>query len=274
MKCCFNGDIISREDWQPHADDRAFRYGDGLFETMTAFAERPRNFERHLMRLHAGMKRLRMNGSSLPPAAALISIIATLREQNGIDKRARVKLTCWRKEGGLYAPEQNGIHWLLEVSEGKAPSRIIEQAGLARGTWVSHGPLSAYKRMSADEYVLAALECQQRGMDDLLLCDRKGNLAEALYANIFWFDGQRWFTPAKRTGCIVGVMRGFVIDYLRSKGVAVKKGRFAPDVLDSATIVLNTNASGIRYYQKVEEHHFMTKDALIDELIDAIECEV
>lgn len=271
MKCCFDGEMVDVATWHPDSGDRGFRYGDGLFETMTAFAERPRLFERHLKRLYSGMKVLGLDGAGLPTAKELIELIGQLRTKNAVTHRARVKLSCWRKTGGLYAPETGAFHWLLEVMPGTDPVLLVEQAGVARDCWVSYSPLSEFKRLSSDEYVLAGLECRRQGWDDIVICDRKGHLAEVLHANLFWFDGKEWFTPATRTGCIRGVMRDFVYDYMKARGEVVTKGRFDAEVLQDAELVISTNSSGIRYYQQIEGKTYTTHHPMVEELLRVIE---
>src|SRR5690554_8059455 len=66
------------------ADNRAFRYGDVVFETLRVHRGRILFWERHHQRLLSGMAVLQMAVASLPPAQALYNSIIHLVVKNRI----------------------------------------------------------------------------------------------------------------------------------------------------------------------------------------------
>ena len=65
----------------------------------------------------------------------------------------------------------------------------------------------------------AAHERQQRGLDEIILCDAAGHIAEAGAAAIFWVKDEVLLTPALASGCVAGVRRAQVLRAAQAAGV-------------------------------------------------------
>ena len=58
---CLNGDFLKSDQPVINSNNRAFKYGDALFETIHANGTEPQFLELHVNRLIKGMKVLKMN---------------------------------------------------------------------------------------------------------------------------------------------------------------------------------------------------------------------
>ena len=65
--------------------------------------------------------------------------------------------------------------------------------------------------MSALPYVMAGIEKQNRGLDDLIILSTKDHVSECIASNIFWLRKGTIYTPSLRSGCIEGIRRAQLI---------------------------------------------------------------
>src|ERR1700733_2874746 len=86
------------------ADNRSFRYGDGLFETMKVASGRICLENYHFERLMAGIRLLQFDPPSGFTPPFLARQILDLCEKNGHSALARVRLAVFRGDGSLFDP--------------------------------------------------------------------------------------------------------------------------------------------------------------------------
>lgn len=254
MYLVYNSDIIPQENLALTAGNRAFLYGDGLFETMRYEQGRIWFLPDHVDRLSRGLQALKLQTQADFATQVLSQHIHTLLNLNGlIDQPARIKLQVWRQPGGLYSPATNESAYLLTVVPGR-PFTVTErkQLGLYTAFRLSSSPISAFKTLNALPYVLAGLYKQEHQMDDVMLLDMGGHLAECNASSLFWLQGHTLYTPSLTTGCIDGIVRRQVIYRANSYGFLVKEGLFTADILMEADLVFCCNAAGIQWFREIQ----------------------
>lgn len=241
----YNGQLQASNETALGLDNRGFNYGDGLFETLFGSSEGFRWAPRHLERLLKGLSLLGM------------APLAELNEETleaGLHKACRAshyqgplkgRLQAWRKPGGAFAPQSGQAEWLLTLFPAAASYRVrpIGDVGFAQTT-TAPGPLAFAKRMSALPYVLAGLEKNQAGWEEIVLCSPEGYLAEGLQSNLFWRAGGVWHTPPLSTGCVAGIARARVLEHFRSQGQACYESQARPAALRQAEGAFFCNAGG------------------------------
>jgi len=94
--------------------NRAFRYGDALFETIRIINGEACFLSDHFSRLKYGMTVLKMNIPDFFEELYFENEIKELLVKNGITEGGRVRLTVFRNDGGLYTPETNDVSYVLE----------------------------------------------------------------------------------------------------------------------------------------------------------------
>ena len=99
-------------------------------------------------------------------------------------------------------------------------------------------------------YVLAQLYANEKGADEALVLNSFTNIADGSKTNLFLVKGSALYTPALHQGCVSGVMRQHLINYLKSEGYELHQTEINHEDLLQADEVFCTNAiQGIRWVQ-------------------------
>ena len=274
MKVYFNHDWVEGTLEVP-VSDRALQFGDGVFETIIVKNARTRFLSDHLKRLQEGAGVL---GLDLQPHALseqhVAEIIHKLMQENGIRDHARVKLQVWRKATSTrgYVPGGHGAN-LLVMAHPHDPfdQQVRHEVAFSQKVYVTASMTSRFKTISALPYVVAAAECQEKAMDDLVLLDYRGFLSECITSNLFWVQGKMLYTPSLSTGCIQGIMRGRVLKHCHDVGVTVKEVEMKPPVLMDAKAVFSANVAGFYLFKKLQGQAYDDNDLVVNRLIKSIQ---
>lgn len=200
------------------ARDRGLHYGDGLFETMALRDGRVRHWDRHMQRLARGARAL---GIEVPDEAVLRRQLGDL----ATPEACVVKLIVTRGDGRRgYAPDpQAPSRCLWRVEPWPEPAPALYERG-ARVAWLAttlarQSALAGIKHLSRLEQVLAARELAALEADEGLLCDARGDVIEAVSANVFVVHGERLSTPSLAHCGVAGILREAVLDAAREAGI-------------------------------------------------------
>lgn len=262
MFLVYNSDIFPEGDFRLSANDRAFQYGDGLFETIRYEADRVWFWPDHFARLSAGMLALQLSPPENFTADSVQSVILQLLSANGLThKPARIKIQVWRQTGGLYTPATNEANVLITARPGHSFS-ITEKAqtGIYDAFRLSPSPVSAFKTLNALPYVLAGAYKEQHKLDDVILLDAEGHLAECLASSLFWYANETLYTPCLQTGCINGIIRQQCLRVAPDLGIAVQEGLYKPEILREAEAVFCANVMGIQWLNQVNNDRINPSD--------------
>jgi len=234
------------------ANNRAFKFGDGLFESMRMCQNRLQFAELHADRLQAGMQALKLEGYALFDTYFLKQKTAELTKKNKIQGNARFRITVYREGEGRYAPESNKAGYVLEALPLTSASYELNTKGLIVDVYDELtkpvNRLSNFKTLNALHYVMAGLFQKQYRLDEAVLLNQHGFLCETTSSNIFVvYDGQI-YTPALSEGCVGGVMRSMIIRLAKLHELPLVEAQINPEILNQAEEVFITNAvSGIRW---------------------------
>jgi branched-chain amino acid aminotransferase len=241
----FNGEILTAGTKLVTVANRAFRYGDGLFESMRLMKGQLKFADLHADRLQRGMKALKIDGYSQMDAWFLKEKTEDLARRNKA-KHGRLRLTVYRDSEGLYTPSQNKMAWCLELQPLDEPRYFLNPKGLIMDIF-SELPkpsnyLSNIKTCNSLIYVMAALYKTQNRLDDVFLLNQSGFLCEAGSSNIFIWYQNHLYTPALSEGCVEGVMRQVIINIAKKNNIPVTEAQINPEILYEADEVFLTNA--------------------------------
>ncbi|BDS10078.1 aminotransferase class IV [Aureispira anguillae] len=259
--------------------NRAFKYGDGLFETLRVRDGRILYLKDHFIRLSNGLDILKMQNPNAPLSFDEFQKILTdfIRIQS--DTNLRIRITFFRQEGGLYSPQQQDYHYQIEATVLQDAQYKLNTQGLTLGICTAVqlpiDQLSNLKTISALPYVLAGIEKQQAGWDDCFLINSKGNIAESIAANIFMVKGQQIYTPALTEGCIAGVMRCQIIRLANKLGLKLIETSIQQEDLLQADEIFLTNAiRGIQWVKQLATYPHKFGCRVAKQLLEQIECEL
>ncbi|MFC2117851.1 aminotransferase class IV [Bacteroidota bacterium] len=267
-----NGRSIDSSEAVFRTENRAFRYGDALFESMFASGGSVPLLQDHFDRLKKSAGLIKMIWPQLLTIEILEKEIIRLINKNRIFGGARIRLSLYRDDGGLYTPESNKANYLIEAEALSQTSFTLNTAGLKLEIFdLIKKPLnilSNIKSSSALLYVQAGIYKRENSLDDCFLLNEKGNIIEAISSNVFLVKGKKIYTPAIDTGCVEGVMRKNVIKIAREAGWQVFDNSLIKqdDLLKADEIFLTNAISGIMWVLAYKEKRYYKKISV--ELLD------
>ena len=268
----FNDEILPVGTLVLSTANRAFKYGDGLFESMRLMKGELKFTDLHADRLQRGMKALKIDGYSQMDTWFLKERTEVLATRNKC-KHGRLRLTVYRDAEGLYTPTQNKMGFCMELQPIDEPRYFLNDKGLIMDVFTELGKplnyLSNVKSCNALTYVMAGLYKTQNRLDDAFILNQNKFLCEASSSNVFvWYDNHL-YTPALSEGCVEGVMRQVVINLALQNNIPVTEAQINPEILYEADEVFLTNATrGIQWVMGYGVKRYFNKVSrfLMDEL--------
>lgn len=260
----YNGTVVPQDMAILDVDSRAFRYGDGIFETMLWKDGDIRFLDLHLERLQESLSMLHFDDADQFNAFFIRSKVEELLRKNSmVGQQARVRLIVFRQGGGLYSPESNKAAYILQVDR-KPETLRDKKTGLIIDIYTeykkAYSELSKIKSNNALIYVMAGLFKKKNAFDEVLILNQSGNLCEALASNIFIYYDKVLYTPALSEGCIAGVMRLVVMDMAQEQGIEVVEAEIKPDIVKVADEIFCTNAvEGIQWVMGYKHKRYFNK---------------
>lgn len=234
----FKGQFTEESDCRISLRDRAFRFGDGLFETMLVANGAVYDQQAHLARLQTGLQELRIQLDT----SAIPSLCAELIKRNNIQHGiARIIISRGENAEGAvgYLPKSPKPYFIIETIAKSYPA--LKEITLWKSSLTAI-PRPSFKTISALLYTLAMMEAEEHDCDNALLLDEKSHICETASGNIFWFKGGTLFTPAITLPFIQGTVRSKVLELWKGK---CEQEQFTVDTLQSAEEIFVTSSGTI-----------------------------
>lgn len=256
-------------------NNRGFRLGDALFETLKVVNSKIYFWEDHYLRLMAAMRIIRME---IPMTFTMefleTQILQLLQTKNLAHAPVRVRLTVYREGEGHYLPATNTVSYIIEASPLPASPYTINTTPytieLFKDHYVTPGLLSTLKTNNRILNIIGSIFAKENQYDNCLLLNQEKNVVEALNANLFIVTGNQVKTPPLTDGCLNGILRKQLLKLVpRLPGYTLHQASVSPFELQKADELFITNViTGIqpvtRYRKK--EYRPTLAPLLIDEL--------
>jgi branched-chain amino acid aminotransferase len=221
-----NGAFIPVSQARISIHDHGFLYGYGLFETMRAYHGKIFLLERHLKRLLDSVEII-----GLESGLASVNLGAACRETlraNELDN-ARLRLTIsngetasfpWTGTGGTPTILVTAVSYLPYPEEKYNQGYRVGIASVRRCR-------SLISRIKSTNYlvsILARMEAEAHGLDEALLLNDQGFIAEGGSSNVFFVEGSSLVTPSLESGILPGITREVVMELAEAMGISVTEG--------------------------------------------------
>lgn len=269
----YNGELLSSGVPAIGSSNRAFLYGDALFETMHANGTEVQFFDLHFTRLTKGAKKLYFDLPSTFSSAFLQNEIRRLVQKNRSFKGSRIRVSLFRNDGGFYAPTTNQCSYIIEQSPIISANYQLNTNGLVvdifEGIKKPVNLLAEIKSANALLFVLAGIYKTNNQLDDCLLLNENGNIIEAISSNLFLFSNNILYTPPLKDGCLPGIMRSVIVSIAQKEKIEVQQISISYADLEQAEEVFLSNAvSGIRWVLGFKSKRYFNQRAkfLIDKI--------
>ncbi|MDC0389758.1 aminotransferase class IV [Flavobacteriaceae bacterium] len=256
----YNGNL--KDHYLNDFTNRAFLYGDSVFETIKVVNNKIMFWEEHYLRLMSSMRILRIKISSIyTPDFFENQIIKTIIN---LDKSfsGRVRLSVFRDGKGYYMPEINEPIFIIAAN--KISEKFFKintgsyKIDLYKDFKVQSDLLSNLKTNNKVLNVIASIYAKDNGLDNCILLNEKKQVAEFINGNIFIVNDNVIKTPPISTGCLNGIMRNKIIELVNGvNDYKIIEQNFSPYELISSNEIWVTNSiSGIIAVTEYRKKYF------------------
>ncbi|AWX45879.1 Branched-chain-amino-acid transaminase [Flagellimonas maritima] len=259
----FNGELFSKDREILNYNNRGFKYGDALFETIRCINGNVFFWEDHYFRLMSSMRILRMEIPMEFTLEFLEEEIKKVVANNGLENTAaRVRLTIFRKDGGLYSPITNDVSYLIEVGTLESPFYLLSsdsyEVELFKDYFVNKDMLSNLKTTNKILNVVAGVYAQENGYENCILINNDKQVVEVINGNLFLVKDNAIKTPPLSDGCLDGIIRKKLIEIIKkTEGLELQEDSISPFELQKADELFITNSiSGIRPITKYRKKDY------------------
>lgn len=273
----FNGTLVS-SDANILTQNRAFLYGDAVFETVKVINNKILFLEDHYFRLMSSMRVVRMEIPMNFTMEYFEEQILFLVNNNKLSASARVRITVYRNDGGYYLPQDNTVSFLIHAVALENAMYTIDQneyeVDLYKDFYVTKQLLSSIKTTNKIINITGSIYANENGLDNCILLNDSKNVVEALQGNIFMLIGNKLVTPPVSEGCLNGVMRKQILGLAKKiENIEVVEEIISPFDLQKADELFVTNViKGIQPITKYRKKSFATKlsNVLLFKLNEAV----
>ncbi|UCH51979.1 MAG: aminotransferase class IV [Chloroflexota bacterium] len=217
-----NGDLIPRSQAKTSPFDHGLLYGYGAFETMRSYGGTIFRLDHHLARLQHAAETL--NIATKLTAFDLKKACPDLLKANNLTD-ARVRLTVTAGEGDMVPNPDTCKDITVFIAAKKFVPQTPEtyqrgySAILSSNRRNSQSPLSKLKSTSYLENFLARQEARVAGVNEVVLLNEKGFVAEGSATNIFLVSQEMLITPPLESGVLPGITREAVLELAQKMGI-------------------------------------------------------
>jgi len=273
----FNGNLIEREE-NILTQNRAFLYGDGVFETLKIINNKILFLEDHYFRLMASMRVIRMEIPMNFTMEYFEEEVLKVVQENNLSASARARITVFRNDGGLYLPKTNEVSFLIHTIALENTLYTLKashyEVDLYKDFYVTKQLLSSIKTTNKLINVTGSIYAHENGLDNCILLNDTKNVVEALQGNLFLVSGKKLITPPVSEGCLNGVMRKQILALAKKiNDIEVSEEIISPFDLQKADELFLTNViTGIQSISKYRKKEFTSNLAhlLVQKLNESI----
>ncbi len=223
----YNGSRINANEPIISAGNRGLRYGDGLFETMKCVNGKMLQFAEHMQRLRNGAAALQFEIPKHHTDSFFEEQIISLLKKNRHDEFARIRLSFFRANGGLYDAEHHRPNWLIETFPLSDVYSELNLNGwhlcLFDACRKSPDAFSQFKHNNFLPYIMGAIEAQKQKCKDAVILNSHGNICDTTVANLFIIKQEIIYTPPISEGCVAGIQRAQLLKHLPLLGYRIEE---------------------------------------------------
>lgn len=259
----YNGEILPSDN-NLSSSNRAFLYGDGVFETLKIVNNTILFLEDHYFRLMASMRIVRMKIPNNFTLEYLESQILNLAKAQNCENCARVRFTVFRNDGGFYLPTNNSVSFQIQVFPLENTLYSFSDANyevdLYKDFFIPKQLLSTIKTTNKIINITGSIFAEENDLQNCLLLNNDKNVVEALNGNLFMLIGAKLITPPISEGCLNGIMRKQVLQIAKKiEAIEVIEDVISPFDLQKADELFITNViSGIQPITKYRKKEYKT----------------
>ena len=256
----YNGNFIDQTNLS--FSNRAFLYGDSVFETIKVVKNKVLFWEEHYLRLMSSMRILRIEiPNEFTPDYLESQIKKTISSISELFT-GRVRLTVFREGEGLYLPKSNQASFVINSFQNEVFSFETKfktyKVDIYKDYLIQSNLLSNLKTSNRLINVIGSIYAQENGLDNCILLNENKLVTEFLNGNIFLVKDNVVKTPPINSGCLNGVMRNKIIELINKIPLLeiFEKDFSAYEIISSQEVWVSNSISGIIPVSQYRNKHF------------------
>jgi len=262
----FNGKLLEKDKYSLELSNRAFRFGDSIFETIRVFNGKIIFISQHYNRLIKTLGIVKINIPEFFTEEYLNSEIIKLIN-NKLTPNARVRLTIWRKSSSniYFVDGSDSFDFVIEYSEltdNNFSNNINDyEIDIFEDIYKPTGILSQIKSNNVLLHSIAGSVVKEKSINNIVLLNEKGCITEAVNANIFIVKNEIIITPKSSDGCVEGIMRNNIVEIIK-KQTSYKveiRSIHKNELLSCDEIFLTNSIIGIQSVMKYKNTNYYTR---------------
>lgn len=244
----FVGDrLYHRDEAKVSVFDSLVQGGDGVWEGLRVYAGKIFALDHHLQRMFDSAKA--MHFEHVPTADFVKDAIVKTLKANGMRNDVHIRVTLSR---GTKVTSGMSPHWnqygstLMVVAEWKPPVFGREGVRLITSAVRRNTPACLDSKIHHNNLInniLAKIQANHAGVDEAVMLDVDGFVAETNACNIFFVKNEQLLTP-QPDACLPGITRGLVLDIARELDIPVLETRISMAQMYGADEVFITGTMG------------------------------
>jgi branched-chain amino acid aminotransferase len=228
--------------------DHGFLFGEGVYEVMRTYRQRPFLYEPHMRRMRASADRIRL---ALPtPDAEIAERIRATIAAAELPGEAYIRILVTRGVGDIvYDPAACPAPTVVVIVKPHTElpaSTYAEGAKIALVSVVRNHPATVNPIIKSNNLLNNALAMQEayaRGALEALMKNHRGELCECASSNIFLVEGGTVKTPPIDAGILAGVTRAFVLELAAKTGTPAIEAVLREDDIAAADEMFMTSTT-------------------------------
>ena len=227
-----NGTITGERDAVISVFDHGFLYGEGVYETLRTYHQRPFLLDRHLRRLRrsAGMIVLGVPMTDDQFAQQIAETVDAASTAAPRDTEWYVRVLLTRGVGELtYDPAATPTPTVVTIVKRHLdpPAELYTNGvRVTLSSIVRNHPDTVNPMIKSNNLMNCALAMQEgyrRGAFEVIMRNYRGELAECSVSNLFIVKDGAALTPPLSAGLLPGITREFVFEVGQAAGVPVRE---------------------------------------------------
>ena len=238
-------------------NDRAFNYGDGLFETILVNDGEPLFLKEHLIRLNSGCKKLRIK----LPSHTLIE--KSINKSIGNTKKCIIKIIYSRgisTHGYTYDKKIKPLLYIIKKKPINIKRSLFISLGYSKYKLCDNPFLSKIKHLNRLEQILGFTLTDRKESNNVLI-DKNNNIIECISSNIFLYTIKKnnfnFVTPDLSNSGVDGIMKKIIIKFMKRKKINIRENIIKQkDIKKFHGAFICNSVTGIQFIKKIDKHTF------------------
>ena len=225
MKIFIDGKYYNERDAKISVFDHGLLYGDGVFEGIRAYNGRVFRLKEHINRLFYSAKAILLE-IPMSHAALMKATVETCRQNKLRDGYIRLVVTRGVGTLGLNPNRCKRGSVIIIADKIQIYPPELYQRGMDIVTVATtrnlHSALNpAIKSLNYLNNILAKIEANNAGVEEAVMLNAEGFVAECTADNLFIVKNGKLFTPPLSAGALYGITRQTVMELAEESGLEV-----------------------------------------------------